>query len=62
MMKSLKRIYMFRHSDDVHIDDYDDMDRLFRLADNVTLEIATMDNRRAAEIIGLDARCCRRQA
>ena len=45
-MKSLKRICMFRHSDDVHIDDYDDMDRHFWLADNVTLVTATTDNRR----------------
>jgi hypothetical protein len=52
MIKSLKRICMFRHSDDVHIDGYDDMDRHFRLADNVTLVTATTHNRRAAEIVG----------
>ena len=35
MTKSLKRIFMFRHSGDVRIDDYDDMDMHSRLADNV---------------------------
>ena len=62
MTKSLMRIFMFRHSGDVRIDDYDHMDMHSLLPITSTLVIATIYNRSAAAIIRLNAQCYRRQA